>query len=56
MFQSLLSWRSVLKNARNGMLKRIKADIELDKMICEMEGYNFNEYLMSIKNLIETYL
>src|SRR5574344_2123417 len=27
------------KNARNGMLKRIKADIELDKMICEMEGY-----------------
>lgn len=44
------------KNARNGMLKRIKADIELDKMICEMEGYNFNEYLMSIKNLIETYL
>ena len=44
------------KNARNGMLKRIKADIELDKMICEMEGYNFNEYLISIKNLIETYL
>ena len=43
-------------NARNGMLKRIKADIELDKMICEMEGYNFNEYLISIKNLIETYL
>ena len=44
------------KNARNGMLKRIKADIEMDKMICEMEGYNFNEYLISIKNLIETYL
>ena len=43
-------------NARNGMLKRIKADIEMDKMICEMEGYNFNEYLISIKNLIETYL
>ena len=44
------------KNSRNGMLKRIKADIELDKMICEMEGYNFNEYLISIKTLIETYL
>lgn len=44
------------KNARNGMLKRIKADIELDKMICEMEGYCFNDYLNSIKDLVESYL
>jgi len=43
-------------NARNGMLKRIKADIELDKMICEIEGYNFNEYLISIKKLVESFL
>ena len=44
------------KNSRNGMLKRIKADIELDKMICEMEGYCFNDYLNSIKYLVESYL
>ena len=43
------------KNARNGMLRRIKADIELDKMICEIEGYNFIEYLISIENLIKSY-
>ena len=43
------------KNARNGMLRRIKSDIELDKMICEIEGYNFIEYLISIENLIKSY-
>ena len=43
------------KNARNGMLRRIKADIELDKMICEIEGYNFTEYLITIENLIKSY-
>ena len=42
-------------NARNGMLKRLKAEIELDRMICEMEGYNFNEYLNDIETLIKTY-
>jgi type I restriction system adenine methylase HsdM len=43
------------QNARKGMLRRIKADIELDRMICEMEGYNFNEYLVDIETLIKTY-
>jgi type I restriction system adenine methylase HsdM len=42
------------QNARTGMLKRLKADIELDRMICEMEGYNFNEYLNDIETLIKT--
>ena len=37
------------------MLRRIKSDIELDKMICEIEGYNFIEYLISIENLIKSY-
>lgn len=43
-------------NSRASMIRKIKADIEMDKMICEMEGYNFTEYLLSIKELIETYL
>lgn len=43
-------------NSRASMIRKIKADIEMDKMICEMEGYNFTEYLLSIIELIETYL
>lgn len=43
-------------NSRASMIRKIKADIEMDKMICEIEGYNFTEYLLSIKKLIETYL
>jgi type I restriction system adenine methylase HsdM len=43
-------------NSRASMIRKIKADIEMDKMICEIEGYNFTEYLLSIKELIETYL
>lgn len=43
-------------NSRTSMIRKIKADIEMDKMICEIEGYNFTEYLLSIKELIETYL
>lgn len=42
-------------NARKGMLRKIKADIEIDKMVCEIEGYNFNEYLIDIETLIKTY-
>lgn len=43
------------ENARKGMIKKIKADIEIDKMICELEGYNFKEYLDEIKALVRSY-
>lgn len=32
-----------------------KADIEMDKMICEMEGYNFTEYLDSLQAVVLSY-
>lgn len=44
------------ENARKGMLRRIRADIELDRMICEIEGYCFIDYLNQIKQLVESYL
>jgi len=43
------------ENARKGMIKKIKADIEIDKMICELEGYNFREYLDEIQALVRSY-
>ena len=43
------------ENARKGMIKKIKADIEIDKMICELEGYNFKEYLEEIQTLVQSY-
>lgn len=43
------------ENARKGMIKKIKADIEIDKMICELEGYNFKEYLDEIQTLVRSY-
>lgn len=43
------------ENSRKGMIKKIKADIEIDKMICELEGYNFKEYLDEIKALVRSY-
>jgi type I restriction system adenine methylase HsdM len=43
------------ENARKVMIKKIKADIEIDKMICELEGYNFREYLDEIQALVMSY-
>jgi hypothetical protein len=37
------------------MIKKIKADIEFDKMVCELEGYDFNEYLDSLQNVISSF-
>ena len=43
------------ENSRKGMIKKIKADIEIDKIICELEGYNFKEYLEEIQTLVQSY-
>jgi type I restriction system adenine methylase HsdM len=42
-------------NSRESMIKKIKADIEFDKMVCELEGYDFNEYLDSLRNVISSF-
>lgn len=42
-------------NSRESMIKKIKADIEFDKMVCELEGYDFNEYLDSLQNVISSF-
>lgn len=43
-------------NARNSMLNKIRADIEIDKIVCELEGYDFKEYLDDLKKLIFSYI
>ena len=42
-------------NSRESMIKKIKADIEFDKMVCELEGYDFNEYLDSLQNVVSSF-
>ena len=42
-------------NSRESMIKKIKADIEIDKMVCELEGYNFTEYLDSLQMVVSSY-
>ena len=34
------------------MCKRLRKDIEMDKMICELEGWDFNLYLDDLKNIV----
>jgi len=41
--------------ARKSFLNKLKAELEFDKTICEMENYNFNEYLIDIKNIIKKF-
>ena len=42
-------------SSRESMIKKIKADIEFDKMVCELEGYDFTEYLDSLQNVISSF-
>ena len=37
------------------MIRKIKADIEIDKMVCELEGYKFIEYLDSLQAVVSSY-
>lgn len=43
------------KDSRANMIRKIKADIEIDKMVCELEGYDFTEYLDSLQALVLSY-
>lgn len=43
------------KKARLAMCKRLRKDIEMDKMICELEGWDFNHYLDDLKNVVNSY-
>lgn len=39
-------------SARREMLRRLKADIEMSRMVCEMEGMNFGRYLKEIEVMV----
>lgn len=43
------------ENSRSHMIKKLKADMEIDKMVCAMEGYDFNEYLDILQKIITSY-
>ena len=41
--------------ARKQFIKKLRADLEQDKMICELSGFNFKTYLEELKNVINEY-
>ena len=43
------------RKARLEMCKKLRNDIEMYKMICELEGWDFNEYLDDLKNVVNSY-
>lgn len=43
------------QKARLLMCKRLRKDIEMDKIICELEGWDFNPYLDDLKNVVNSY-
>lgn len=43
------------RKARKGMIIRLQKDIEMDKMICELEGWDFNGYLDDLKKVVNSY-
>lgn len=46
----------LMKDAREDNLRRLKADIEFDKMVCMIENWDCHkDYLKSLKNLIESF-
>lgn len=47
-------WQLELK-ARRQMLSILDNDLKNDKMICEIEGYNFNIYINQLKDIIKKY-
>ena len=40
--------------ARAQMIRKIKADIELDRLVCQIEGIGFDDYLNDLKNIINS--
>lgn len=41
--------------ARTQMIDKLRKDLEMDGMVCEMEGYDFNSYLDEIQALVESF-
>ena len=41
--------------ARRAFCSKMKADIEMDKMVCDLEGYDFNLYLDELITIIRAY-
>jgi hypothetical protein len=46
---------SLQKNARLDMLRKLRKDIEVDKMICQFEGWTINDFLDDLKAVVNSY-
>jgi type I restriction system adenine methylase HsdM len=42
-------------DARNQMMNKLKRDLEMDKIVCELEGYDFNSYIDELQTVLDSY-
>lgn len=47
--------KEMQSKSRESFMYDLKKDIEFDKKICEIEGYDFTEYLEALKELVMSY-
>lgn len=47
--------KELQETARSQMLNKLKKDIEIDLIICEMEGFDKKEYLLNLIKLIKSF-
>ena len=43
------------REARNRFCEKLRKDIEFDRTVCELEGWNFKEYIRQIRAVIDEY-
>jgi type I restriction enzyme M protein len=53
--QEVIDSADLNKQCRLSMLRMLRKDIQVDKMICELEGWDWNSYLDELKSLIDQY-
>lgn len=41
--------------ARKSFLNKLRAELEFDKMVCDMENFDFNNYLKDIKDIVSEF-
>lgn len=53
--QELINPKSLQTQARNGFLNKLKKELNFDLQVCKMEGWNFEEYINQIENVINEF-
>jgi type I restriction enzyme M protein len=50
--KQIIKPKELERDARKQMLNKLRADIDMSKMVCEIDGFNFSSYLDDIQKVI----